>query len=138
MSSGPPRSLGLGFVRTADLGMHGPCHWSHLSLVDRQAPVPWARDGSVLYARIVGGGYDLGVSTDQYADQRAAYHATQAELSDGWALDGLRCASTGLARAPRSSQWRAIARGPGGMTVEGHGADPAAALSDLIDRVETS
>jgi hypothetical protein len=36
------------------------------------------------------------------------------------------------------SQWHAIAHGPGGPTVEGHGSDPAAALSDLIDQVGTA
>lgn len=44
----------------------------------------------------------------------ARWVATQARLPEGWSLDGLRCASTGLMPAGRSDDWVAVAIGPDG------------------------
>lgn len=44
----------------------------------------------------------------------ARWSATQARLPEGWTLEGLRCASTGLAEVERSDDWVAVATGPGG------------------------
>lgn len=40
--------------------------------------------------------------------------ATQVRLPEGWSVDGLRCASSGLTPAERSEDWVAVAIGPGG------------------------
>ena len=53
------------------------------------------------------------------------------QLPPGWRLDGLRCASTGLAPEDRSEDWVAMAVGPGGATRTFRAGEPAAALRGL-------
>ncbi len=60
-----------------------------------------------------------------------AWAATDAALPVGWSLDSLRCASTGLAPAARSTEWLAVAIGPGGQQRIGQGSDALAALDAL-------
>jgi hypothetical protein len=48
-----------------------------------------------------------------------------------WRLEGVTCASTGLAPEQRSDRWRAWAAGPNGQTIEGEGDGPIAALNAL-------
>jgi hypothetical protein len=68
-----------------------------------------------------------------YDDLTAAWNRTQARLPEGWRLDGLRCASTGLLPAERSDDWIAVAVGPDG-TEQTHRAPGAiAALEGLAD-----
>ena len=69
------------------------------------------------------------VSGDRLA---AAWTATQATLPAGWELDGVRCASAGLAPHERSDRWLAVARGPDDTTLEGEGLDAVEALADLL------
>jgi hypothetical protein len=64
-------------------------------------------------------------------DLATAWLDAQAQLPDGWALDSLRCASTGLASDGRSDDWVAVAVGPGGEERRAQAADPVAALSAL-------
>jgi hypothetical protein len=52
-------------------------------------------------------------------------------LPEGWHVDSLRCASTGLAEADRSSDWIAIAIGPAGEERMVRAADPVAAIAAL-------
>ena len=66
-------------------------------------------------------------------DVTAMWMAVETVLPDGWRLDSLRCASTGLGEGERSPDWRAVAEGPGGETREGQGGDPTTALRDLAD-----
>ena len=73
---------------------------------------------------------------DRAGDELAtAYRTTEAALPSGWRLDGLRCASTGLAAEHRSDLWRALARGPDGTALEGYGAEPWSAMADLVERL---
>ena len=66
------------------------------------------------------------------ADLSAAWAEAEARLPQGWSLDGLRCASTGLSPAQRSDDWIAVATGPTGRTSEARAADPIAALESLV------
>ena len=47
-------------------------------------------------------------------DLSEAWKAAQERLAEGWTLDSLRCASTGLEPAARSDDWVAVAVGPDG------------------------
>lgn len=60
-----------------------------------------------------------------------AWAAAQDRLPDGWHLDGLRCASTGLALDHRSTDWIAVAIGPEGQERSFRAADPFAAWAGL-------
>lgn len=53
-------------------------------------------------------------------------------LPDGWTLDGLRCASTGLSPEERSDDWVAVAIGPVGEERASRATDPVRALEGLI------
>ena len=65
-------------------------------------------------------------------DLTAAWARVQAALPEGWTLDGLRCASAGLAEDERSDEWIAVAVGPDGAERRARAADPVAALEGLI------
>ena len=60
-----------------------------------------------------------------------AWADTQAHLPDGWTLDGLRCASTGLDVEKRSDDWIAAAVGSSGEQREARAQDPLGALAAL-------
>jgi hypothetical protein len=60
-----------------------------------------------------------------------AWAAAQDRLPDRWRLDGLRCASTGLAADQRSADWIAVAIGPADEERSFRAADPFAALAGL-------
>ncbi len=64
-------------------------------------------------------------------DLTAAWRRVQASLPEGWSLDGLRCASVGLAEDKRSDDWIAVAVGPDGQECQARAADPVAALEGL-------
>ena len=68
-------------------------------------------------------------------DLARMYRRTEAALPAGWRLEGLRCASTGLAMDQRSDEWHAVAHGPNGGELIGRGIEPAAALADLAARI---
>jgi hypothetical protein len=61
---------------------------------------------------------------------RAWIEAT-ASLPLGWHLDGLTCASTGLAPEQRSGSWRAWAVGPKGEKIQAEEDGPIGALHAL-------
>jgi len=65
-------------------------------------------------------------------DLTAAWVRVQAALPEGWTLDGLRCASTGLAEEERSDEWIAVAVGPNGEERRARAAEPVAALEGII------
>ena len=69
------------------------------------------------------------VDTD---DIGVVWARVQAALPDGWSVDGLRCASTGLAPEERSDDWIAIALGPDGEERASRAPDPVAALEGLV------
>jgi hypothetical protein len=58
-----------------------------------------------------------------------AWIEASAALPLEWRLEGLTCASEGLALQQRSDRWRAWALGPNGQRIEGDG--PIAALNAL-------
>ena len=60
-----------------------------------------------------------------------AWISASAALPLGWRLEGLTCASTGLAPEQRSDRWRAWATAPDGGKVESEGDGPIAALNAL-------
>ena len=66
----------------------------------------------------------------------AAWAETQAHLPDGWTLEGLRCASTGLSADQRSDDWIAVAVGPDSVEREARAGDPIRALAALASSVE--
>jgi len=66
-------------------------------------------------------------------DMAAAWLAAQAQLPDGWALDSVQCASTGLAPEDRSDDWVAVAVGPNGEERRSRAADPVGALAALAN-----
>ena len=74
------------------------------------------------------------MSDDQ--DLNARWVGTQARLPEGWSLDGLRCASTGLAAAERSDDWVAVAIGPHGEERSARAPAPDEALEALAFRLE--
>jgi hypothetical protein len=65
-------------------------------------------------------------------DLNVAWNRVQSALPEGWALDGLRCASTGLTEEERSDEWIAAAVGPDGAERRSRAADPVAALEGLV------
>ncbi len=71
----------------------------------------------------------MGVDTN---DLNAAWARVQAALPEGWTLDGLRCASTGLAEDERSDDWIAVAVGPDGDERRARATGPVAALEGLV------
>ena len=75
------------------------------------------------------------MSDDQQLN--ALWVATQARLPEGWSLDGLRCASTGLAAAERSDDWVAVAVGPSGEKRSARAAAPDEALEALAAKLES-
>ena len=87
--------------------------------------VPCAVD--VCYSR--NGPHTHRVDTD---DIGATWARVQAALPDGWTVDSLRCASTGLAPEERSDDWIAIALGPDGEEQASQAPHPVAALEGLI------
>lgn len=70
-----------------------------------------------------------GVDTDDIGE---AWARVQAALPDGWTVDSLRCASTGMAPEERSDDWIAIALGPDGEERASRAPDPVAALEGLV------
>ena len=66
----------------------------------------------------------------------AAWAETQARLPDGWTLEGLRCASTGLSPDQRSDDWIAVAVGPDSAEREARAGDPLEALAALASSFE--
>jgi len=60
-----------------------------------------------------------------------AWVSTQDHLPDGWMLDGLRCASTGLSAESRSDEWIAVAAGPSGERRSHRASDAMSALEGL-------
>ena len=80
---------------------------------------PWPRDA-----------YDGSVDKDTDAVTRA-WQEAQGRLPEGWQIDGLRCASTGLGEEDRSDDWIAVAVGPAGEERAARAADPVAALAGL-------
>ena len=69
-------------------------------------------------------------------DLSAAWAETQARLPDGWTLEGLRCASTGLSPDQRSDDWIAAAVGPDSVEREARAGDPLEALAALASSLE--
>ena len=69
---------------------------------------------------------------DEQDDLTAAWVAAQDRLPSGWQLDSLRCASTGLAPGQRSTDWAAMALGPGGEVRTARALDPIAALAAIV------
>ena len=57
--------------------------------------------------------------------------STQDRLPEGWTLDGLRCASTGLSTGSRSDDWVAVAIGPAGEERTNRAEDAVTALEGL-------
>lgn len=72
--------------------------------------------------------HDLAAVWDEIADR----------LPDGWSLDGLRCASTGLSEAQRSEDWVAVASGPDGEQREHRASQPIDALRGLATTLESA
>ena len=68
---------------------------------------------------------------DEGFDLATAWLDVQALLPDGWALDSVQCASTGLAPDQRSDDWVAVAIGPGGEERRTRASDPVGALAAL-------
>lgn len=77
------------------------------------------------------------MSDKDSTDLTQHWRATQRLLPDGWSLDGLRCASTGLAPEQRSDDWIAVAVGPNGERREARSDDPVAALELLAHEFST-
>jgi hypothetical protein len=65
-----------------------------------------------------------------------AWVEASAALPIGWRLDGLTCASRGLAPALRSEQWLARAVGPNGEAMAAEGEGAIAALGALARELE--
>lgn len=71
-------------------------------------------------------------------DLTETWNATQVRLPDGWRLDGLRCASTGLRPEDRSDEWIAVAVGPTGEERSYRSSDPVGALRGLAEAFSSS
>ncbi|MDP9269998.1 MAG: hypothetical protein M3P14_03335 [Chloroflexota bacterium] len=73
------------------------------------------------------------MSTDrlEQAGLNRAWIAASAALPIGWRLEGLTCASEGLAPEQRSDRSRAWATSPKGERIEGEGEGPVSALNAL-------
>jgi hypothetical protein len=63
----------------------------------------------------------------------ATWKRTQARLPKGWALDSLRCASSGLNPEDRSDEWIAVAVSTDGAERRYRAYDPVAALGGLAE-----
>ena len=73
-------------------------------------------------------------SVDKEADDLTqVWSQTEERLPQGWQLDGLRCASTGLGTEDRSEDWVAVAVSPTGEERAFRAGDPVAALAGLAD-----
>ncbi len=66
-----------------------------------------------------------------------AWLGAQHRLPNGWQLDGLRCASTGMTAEERSDDWVAVAHGPDGAKRTFQAADPIDALDGLVAYVSS-
>jgi hypothetical protein len=60
-----------------------------------------------------------------------AWISASAALPVEWRLEGLTCASTGLALEQRSDRWQASATGPNGERIEAKAEGPVGALHAL-------
>lgn len=69
-------------------------------------------------------------------DLSRVWAEVEEQLPSGWRLDGLRCASTGLAPEDRSEDWVAVAIGPGDETRSCRAAEPHEALRGLTAAFE--
>ena len=69
-------------------------------------------------------------------DLTAAWMEASELLPEGWTIDGLRCASSGLAEEQRSDDWIAVAIGPSGEIREHRASDPIEALRGLVAKSE--
>ena len=69
-------------------------------------------------------------------DLSRVWAEVEERLPPGWRLDGLRCASTGLAREDRSEEWVAAAVGPRDEVRTCRAAEPDEALRGLTLVVE--
>jgi hypothetical protein len=70
---------------------------------------------------------------DESRSVNEAWTITQERLPDGWTLDGLRCASSGLGQGQRSEDWIAVAVGPAGEERSHRAADAVSALQGLME-----
>ena len=75
--------------------------------------------------------------TDDLPDLTEAWNRAASALPDGWHLDSLRCASTGLEAAQRSDDWIAVAIGPAGEERSFRANDPVAALQGISETTRT-
>jgi len=66
----------------------------------------------------------------------AAWTTAEATLPAGWRLDSLRCASSGLEPDQRSTDWIAVAVGPGDAERTFRARDALSALSGLASSFE--
>jgi hypothetical protein len=71
-------------------------------------------------------------------DLNETWARVQAALPEGWTLDGLRCASTGLGSEERSDDWIAVAVGPDGEERRARALEPTDALEGLISEAPAS
>ena len=74
-------------------------------------------------------------AADEQSSVAEAWARTQESLPDGWTLDGLRCASSGLEPGQRSEGWVAVAVGPGGRERSFLASGALAALDGLAEVV---
>ncbi len=78
-------------------------------------------------------------ATDDVSERLGeAWASAQGRLPEGWTLDGLRCASTGLAEGQRSDDWVAVAISAEGDERSYRSDDPIAALEGLAASLEAS
>ena len=68
-------------------------------------------------------------------DLTDVWKEVQTQLPDGWILDGLRCASTGIRPEDRSDDWVAYATSPNGTSVTHRAATAVEALRGLPDKL---
>lgn len=95
------------------------------------------RDGQTRFTTFAVPGTSLGEGS-RYAspvDITEVWAEVELGLPDGWTLQSLRCASTGLAAEQRSDEWIAVAEHPNGREARSRAADPIAALRGLPARV---
>ena len=71
-------------------------------------------------------------------DLSVAWAQAQARLPDGWTLEALRCASTGLSSEQRSDEWIAVAVGPDSVERKARADDPIEALAALASSFDQS
>ena len=69
--------------------------------------------------------------TDSEPDLAELWRHAAVVMPDGWRLDALRCASTGLEPDQRSDDWTAIAVGPEGEERSATAATPTAAIETV-------